>query len=253
MRHNHKVGVVIPALNEARAIAKVIDAIPSWVDQVVVADNGSEDGTAHIARTLGATVVHQPDGAYGAACLAGIAALEPCDVVVFVDGDYSDFPGQMDRLVDPIARSEADLVIGSRSLGQCQRGALTPQQRFGNWLACFLINLFWGFKYSDLGPFRAIRADALKQINMQDRAFGWTVEMQLRALQENLRIREVPVDYRARIGHSKISGTLRGTILAGHAILGTIFRTTWRSRTGVGKPSKASTASKAVPSGLDRE
>lgn len=254
MRHNCKVGVVIPALNEAQAIGAVIGAIPDWVDQVVVADNGSEDDTANIARGLGATVVHQPDGAYGAACLAGIAALEPCDVVAFVDGDYSDFPEQMDRLVDPIAQSQADLVIGSRALGQCQRGALTPQQRFGNWLACFLINLFWGFKYTDLGPFRAIRADALEQINMQDRAFGWTVEMQLRALQENLRIREVPVDYRARIGHSKISGTLRGTILAGHAILGTIFRTAWNSRKGSGKTSKlAQNHPKAAPSGLDRE
>lgn len=239
MRHNHKVGVVIPALNEAGAIGNVIEAIPSWVDQIVVADNGSEDETAAIAQGLGATVTHQPDGAYGAACLAGIAALEPCDVVVFVDGDYSDFPGQMDRLVDPISLEQADIVIGSRPLGRCERGALTPQQRFGNALACFLINLFWGHKYTDLGPFRAIRADALRQINMRDTAFGWTVEMQLRAIQENLRIQEVPVDYRARIGHSKISGTLRGTVLAGHAILGTIFKTAWRTRKRARKLSKA--------------
>lgn len=239
MRHNHKVGVVIPALNEAGAIGKVIEAIPSWVDQVVVADNGSEDETAAIAQGLGATVSYQPEGAYGAACLAGIAALEPCDVVVFVDGDYSDFPAQMDRLVDPISLEQADMVIGSRPLGRCERGALTPQQRFGNALACFLINLFWGFKYTDLGPFRAIRADALRQINMRDTAFGWTVEMQLRAIQENLRIQEVPVDYRARIGHSKISGTLRGTVLAGHAILGTIFKTAWRTRKRARKLSKA--------------
>ncbi|MEM8646602.1 MAG: glycosyltransferase family 2 protein [Pseudomonadota bacterium] len=230
MRHTHKIGVVIPALNEAEAIAKVIGAIPEWVDQIVVADNGSEDETAEIARQLGATVTHQPEGAYGAACLAGIAALEPCDVVVFVDGDYSDFPQQMDRLVDPITSEHADLVIGSRPLGRCERGALTPQQRFGNWLACFLIKLFWNVQYTDLGPFRAIRSDALRLINMRDQAFGWTVEMQLRAIQEGLRIQEVPVDYRARIGHSKISGTLRGTVLAGHAILGTIFKTAWRSR-----------------------
>ncbi|NNF78193.1 MAG: glycosyltransferase family 2 protein [Rhizobiales bacterium] len=230
MRHNHKVGVVIPALNEAGAIAKVLEAIPDWVDQVVVADNGSEDGTPEIAAAHGATVTHEPEGAYGAACLAGIAALRPCEVVVFVDGDYSDFPAQMDRLVDPIALAQADLVIGSRPLGQCERGALTPQQRFGNWLACFLIKLFWDFKYTDLGPFRAIRMDCLRRINMRDTAFGWTVEMQLRAIQENLQILEVPVDYRTRIGHSKISGTLRGTVLAGHAILGTIFKTAWRSR-----------------------
>lgn len=239
MRHNSKVGVVIPALNEANAIAKVIDAIPAWVDQIVVADNGSEDETPEIARRHGATVVHQPEGAYGAACLAGIAGLEPCDIVVFVDGDYSDFPEQMDRLADPIARGDADLVIGSRPLGRCERGALTPQQRFGNWLACFLIKQFWGVQYTDLGPFRAIRADALRQIGMRDQAFGWTVEMQLRAIQEGLRIREVPVDYRARIGHSKISGTLRGTVLAGHAILGTIFKTAWRSRMRACKFAKA--------------
>lgn len=239
MRHNHKIGVVIPALNEAKAIAKVIEAIPGWVDQIVVADNGSEDETPEIARGLGATVTHQPEGAYGAACLAGIAALEPCDVVVFVDGDYSDFPQQMDRLVDPIAVDGADMVIGSRPLGKCERGALTPQQRFGNWLACFLIKLFWGFQYTDLGPFRAIKADALRLINMRDQAFGWTVEMQLRALQEGLKILEVPVDYRARIGHSKISGTLKGTILAGHAILGTIFKTAWRSRRKASKLASA--------------
>ncbi|MCP5081473.1 MAG: glycosyltransferase family 2 protein [Alphaproteobacteria bacterium] len=240
MRHNHKVGVVIPALNEAGAIAKVLEAIPNWVDEVVVADNGSEDDTPEIAAAHGATVTHEREGAYGAACLAGIAALRPCDVVVFVDGDYSDFPAQMDRLVDPIAQSQADLVIGSRPLGRCERGALAPQQRFGNWLACFLIRLFWDFKYTDLGPFRAIRTDSLRRINMRDKAFGWTVEMQLRALQENLRIREVPVDYRARIGHSKISGTLRGTILAGHAILGTIFKTAWRSRKRAGNLAKVS-------------
>ncbi len=230
MRHNHKIGVVTPALNEADAIAKVITALPEWIDEIVVADNGSEDETAKIAAAHGATVVHQPDGAYGAACLAGIAALKPCDVVVFVDGDFSDFPGQMDRLVDPIVLSDADLVIGSRALGRCERGALTPQQKFGNWLACRLIRMFWGFKYTDLGPFRAIRKDALTRLNMRDQAFGWTVEMQLRALQENLKVLEVPVDYRARIGHSKISGTVRGTVLAGHAILGTIFKTAWRGR-----------------------
>ncbi len=224
MRHNHKVGVVIPALNEAGAIGKVLEAIPTWVDQVVVADNGSEDETAAIAQELGATVTYQPEGAYGAACLAGIAALEPCDVVVFVDGDYSDFPDQMDRLVDPISQEQADMVIGSRPLGRCERGALTPQQRFGNALACFLINLFWGFKYTDLGPFRAIRADALRQINMRDRAFGWTVEMQIRAIEEGLRVHEVPVSYRCRIGTSKVSGTIRGTVLAGSKILYIIAR-----------------------------
>ena len=232
MRHGKRIGVVIPALNEAKAIGSVLGEIPGWVDHVVVADNGSGDGTPDIARELGAIVTVQPDGAYGAACLAGIAALPPTDITIFVDGDYSDFPAQMDRLADPIAQGNADLVIGSRTLGRAASGSLTPQQKFGNWLACRLIRLFWGAAYTDLGPFRAIGTDALRKLNMQDRAFGWTVEMQLRAVQEGLRITEAPVDYRARIGHSKISGTLRGTILAGHAILGTIFRTALRDRLG---------------------
>ena len=232
MRHGKRIGVIIPALNEAKAIGRVLEDIPDWADHVAVADNGSTDGTPDLARDLGAIVTIEPDGAYGAACLAGMAALPPTDITVFVDGDYSDFPGQMDRLVDPIAKGEVDLVIGSRTLGRAASGSLTPQQKFGNWLACRLIGLFWGVAFTDLGPFRAIGTDALRTLNMQDRAFGWTVEMQLRAVQEGLRITEAPVDYRARIGHSKISGTLRGTILAGHAILGTIFRTALRDRLG---------------------
>lgn len=232
MRHGKIIGVVIPALNEADAIGKVLSEIPKWVDHVVVADNGSSDDTPEIARSLGAIVTLEPAGAYGAACLAGIAALPETDVTVFIDGDYSDYPAQMDRLVDPIALGETDLVIGSRALGRAESGSLTPQQKFGNWLACWLISVFWGAKYTDLGPFRAISTEALRKIDMQDRAFGWTVEMQLRAVQEKLRFKEVPVDYRARIGHSKISGTLRGTVLAGHAILGTIFRTALRDRLG---------------------
>ncbi len=228
MRHGKRIGVIIPALDEAKAIGKVLGDIPDWVDHVVVADNGSDDDTPAIAKNSGAIVIIEPDGAYGAACLAGIAALPPTDITVFVDGDYSDYPAQMDRLADPIAADEADLVIGSRTLGRAESGSLTPQQKFGNWLACWLITLFWGQAYTDLGPFRAVRTESLEKLRMQDRAFGWTVEMQLRAVQEELRIREAPVDYRARIGHSKISGTLRGTILAGHAILGTIFVTALR-------------------------
>lgn len=230
MRAGHRVGAVIPALNDARAIGQVLAEIPDWVDHVVVADNGSSDDTPNIAKSLGAIMAAEPDGAYGAACLAGIATLPPCEVTVFLDGDHSDFPDQMDRLVDPIVQDKFDLVIRSRVLGRAEHGSLTPQQRFGNWLACFLIHAFWGVTYTDLGPFRAIRSADLKKLNMRDRAFGWTVEMQLRAIQENLRIRNVPVDYRARIGHSKISGTLHGTLLAGHAILGTIFRTALRNK-----------------------
>ena len=228
MRHGHRIGVIIPALNEAKAIAKVLAEVPAWADVTVVADNGSADATADVARQCGATVVHEPAGGYGAACLAGMAAIRDCHIIVFLDGDYSDYPEQMDRLVDPIVAGDADLVIGSRRLGTAAPGALTPQQRFGNWLACGLISLFWGVTYTDLGPFRAIRHEELRRIGMQDRAFGWTVEMQLRAIQYGLAVKDVPVDYRPRIGHSKISGTLRGTILAGHAILGTIFRTAWQ-------------------------
>ncbi len=231
MRHGHKVGVVIPALNEAEAITRVIGDIPAWVDVIVVADNGSSDGTQRLAEASGAQVTVAPDGAYGAACLAGIAALPDCSIIVFVDGDYSDYPDRMDQLVDPIAVDGVDLVIGSRQLGRAAAGALTLPQRFGNWLACRLIKLLWGVSYTDLGPFRAIRADALRRLAMTDRAYGWTVEMQLRAIQEGLYVREVPVDYRVRIGRSKISGTVRGTFLAGHAILGTIFRIAMSERT----------------------
>ena len=227
MRQGKKIGLVIPALNEADAIGNVLRDVPAWVDQIVVADNGSEDDTVKIARSMGAITVNASPRGYGAACLAGITRLEQVDIIAFVDGDYSDYPDQIDRIIDPIATQKADMVIGSRVLGNLDKGALTLPQRFGNWLACFLINLFWGVKYTDLGPFRAITSEALKKINMRDKAFGWTVEMQLRAIQEKLNIKEVAVDYRNRIGHSKISGTIRGTILAGHAILGTIIRTAW--------------------------
>ncbi|MEM8775539.1 MAG: glycosyltransferase family 2 protein [Pseudomonadota bacterium] len=234
MRNSAVIGLVIPALNEVNAIGNVLGEVPGWVDHIVVADNGSTDGTLQVAKSLGAgTVVATPRG-YGAACLAGIAELPESDVVVFLDGDYSDYPEQMDRLVDPIVSEGFDLVIGSRRLGTREQGSLTIQQRFGNALACWLIRLFWSVEYTDLGPFRAIRSEALKQIDMKDKAFGWTVEMQLRAIQEKLHVREVPVDYRVRVGVSKISGTLKGTILAGRAIIGTIIRTAyndWRKST----------------------
>ncbi len=225
MRRGVRIGVVIPALNEAKSIGRVIDEIPEWVDRIVVADNGSTDGTGDIAAQLGAHVVVEPSGGYGAACQAGIrhlSALHP-DIIVFLDGDYSDSPAEMDRLVDPIIAGEADLIIGSRLRGGALPGSLTPVQRFGNTLACTLIRLFWGIRYTDLGPFRAIDANALRLIGMRDRAFGWTVEMQVRAAQLGLRADERPVSYKPRIGHSKISGTISGTFLAGRAILGTIF------------------------------
>lgn len=224
MRHSKRVAVVIPALNEADAIGKVIADIPNWVDQVVVADNGSTDATAANARRSGATVVSEPEPGYGSACLAGLGAVKDADVIVFLDGDYSDFPQEMDQLVDPIAKGEVDMVIGSRALGQSESGSMTPPQRFGNWLATTLIRLIWRARYTDLGPFRAIDAAELRTLKMADRNFGWTVEMQIRAIEEGLRFQEVPVRYRCRIGTSKVSGTIYGTIGAGYKILYIIAR-----------------------------
>jgi glycosyltransferase involved in cell wall biosynthesis len=222
MRDSAKISVIIPALNEEAAIGRVIAAIPPWVDEVIVADNGSTDRTGEVAAGLGTRVVQEPRRGYGSACLAGLAAVASPDIVVFLDGDYSDYPEEMDRLVDPIIRGGADLVIGSRVLGQRERGALTPQARFGNWLACFLIRLIWKVRYTDLGPFRAVRYPALQALHMQDRDYGWTVEMQIKAAARGLRVLEAPVRYRKRLGQSKISGTIRGIVGAGTKILATI-------------------------------
>jgi glycosyltransferase involved in cell wall biosynthesis len=218
------IGVVIPAFDEERAIAHVIAEIPEWVDELVVADNGSYDRTAEIAERAGARVVQERERGYGAACQAGIGALQAADIVVFLDGDRSDYPGEMVSLVNPIAEDQADLVIGSRVRGRPERGSLTPQQRFGNWLACRLIRRFWGARYTDLGPFRAIRRGTLQTLEMTDRKYGWTVEMQIKAAKTSVRTLEMPVGYRPRIGASKISGTLRGSIGAGIGILGLIAR-----------------------------
>jgi glycosyltransferase involved in cell wall biosynthesis len=220
-----KIRVIIPALNEERAIASVLRAIPAWVTEVIVADNGSTDGTAEVCRSLGATVVSEPRRGYGAACLRGIAALaEDTDIVVFLDGDYSDFPGEMDRLTDPIREDAADLVIGSRVLGRREKGALLPVAIFGNWLTTRLVRWGWGVAYTDLGPFRAIRYASLKALGMADRDFGWTIEMQVKAAKLGLRITEAPVSYRKRIGVSKISGTVLGSWRAGRKILWIVFR-----------------------------
>jgi len=223
MRNHARIAVIIPALNEERSIGKVIDAIPEWVDQVIVGDNGSTDSTAQEARDRGAEVVCEPRRGYGSACLAALDALNDADVVVFMDGDFSDYPEEMALLVDPIIRGEADLVMGSRTLGPRERGALSLQARFGNWLACRLIRLFWGAKFTDLGPFRAISRPALLRLRMRDPDYGWTVEMQIKAARDGIRTLEVPVSYRRRIGKSKVSGTARGVIGAGTKILGTIF------------------------------
>jgi glycosyltransferase involved in cell wall biosynthesis len=220
-----RVAIVIPALNEERSLPLVLAGLPrEGIYEIVVADNGSTDGTAQVARAGGARVVHEPRRGYGSACLAGIAALEDPGIVVFLDADHSDDPADLPRVLAPLLEGRADLVIGSRVLGEREKGALLPQAIFGNWLATRLIQWFWGQHFTDLGPFRAIRADALRRLEMEDRDFGWTVEMQIKAARRGLRCVEVPVRYRRRVGRSKITGTIRGTLLAAHKILFTIFR-----------------------------
>jgi glycosyltransferase involved in cell wall biosynthesis len=220
-----RISLVIPALNEESSLPLVLDALPEDVlHEIVVVDNGSTDATPRVARERGARVVEEPRRGYGSACLAGIAALDGPDVVAFLDGDFSDDPTELPRVLAPILAGRADLVIGSRMTGDRERGALLPQALFGNWLATFLIRLFWGVRFTDLGPFRAIRADSLHALRMADRDFGWTVEMQVKAAQRGLRCVEVPVSYRRRVGRSKITGTLSGTVKASHKILATIFR-----------------------------
>lgn len=226
-----RVTVLIPAFNEAEAIGSVIGDLPP-VDEVVVIDNASTDQTAINARAAGATVVREPRRGYGRACLAGIAHAEaqtpPPDVIVFLDGDYSDHPDELPRLLEPIARGEADLVIGSRLLGQragmVEPGALLPQARLGNAFACAVMRRLYGAPFTDLGPFRAVRADALRSLGMEDETFGWTIEMQLKALRAGLRCAEVPVSYRRRVGVSKITGTVSGTVRASAKILWTLGR-----------------------------
>ena len=219
------VAVIIPAVNEEQSIGRVVNEIPSDVQWVIVADNGSTDGTARAAREQGAQVVLEPRRGYGYACLAGIANLPTrAEIVVFMDGDYSDYPAELNDLVSALVEHHADLVIGSRVLGEREKGSLTPQQRFGNWLSTRLIRLLFGFSYTDLGPFRAIRVDALRRLDMRDLTYGWTVEMQVKALQHRMKVVEVPVRYRKRIGTSKVSGTVSGSVKAGAKILWTIGR-----------------------------
>ena len=220
-----KISVIIPAYNEEKSLPHVLNDLPkNRLHQVIVVDNRSTDRTAEVARENGATVVHERRRGYGQACLTGMAALEDPDIVVFLDGDYSDYPEEISLLVEPILKGEADFVVGSRMLLAESRQALLPQARYGNQLAVFLIRLFFGHRFTDLGPFRAIRSESLQAIGMHDKDFGWTVEMQIKAVQNGLRIREVPVHYRIRIGVSKITGTLSGTLKAGTKIIYTIFK-----------------------------
>ena len=221
--------VIIPAYNEEAAIGKVIAEIPkNWVREVVVANNHSTDQTALRAQEAGATVVYEPIAGYGRACLRAMEYVESLDVapdiIVFLDGDHSDYPEELPKLVQPIIEQDYDMVIGSRALGQRERGSMTLPQIFGNWLATFLLRILYGVHYTDLGPFRAIKWKQLLAINMQDKTYGWTVEMQLKAAKQRLKTTEVAVKYRKRIGFSKISGTVKGVVLAGYKIITIIFK-----------------------------
>ncbi len=221
-----KTVVIIPAFNEEASLPLVLRDIPAGlVAEVIVVNNGSEDATAEVARAAGATVIDEPRRGYGQACLTGIAYAETVapDAVVFLDGDYSDYPDEMPRLLEKLTEGY-DMVIGSRVLGRSEKGALLPQARWGNLLAVTLVRWFFRQRYTDLGPFRAIKWSRLKQLNMTDRNFGWTIEMQIKAARAGLKVTEVPVSYRKRIGVSKVTGTISGTIKAGYKIIFTIFK-----------------------------
>lgn len=224
-----KIVVIIPAFNEEHAVGKVVAAIPEGLVQlIIVVNNGSTDNTGLMAERAGALVLDQPKKGYGNACLKGMAYLKSQeinpDIVVFLDADFSDYPEQMPLLIEPILQENYDLVIGSRALGEREKGSMTIPQVFGNWLATNLITLFYNEHFTDLGPFRSIKYSKLLEIDMQDKTFGWTVEMQVKAAKAGLKCTEVAVNYKARIGQSKVSGTVKGTIFAGYKILYTIFR-----------------------------
>jgi glycosyltransferase involved in cell wall biosynthesis len=228
-----KIAVIIPAFNEARSIGQVVAALPKKVDQIIVADNASTDATAKIAREHGAVVVHEKKKGYGYACLKGMAFLEddPPEIVVFLDGDYSDYPEDLETLVDPILKGTVVFSLGARDKKLRERGALTPQQVFGNSLACFLMRWLYQSRFTDLGPFRAIRWETLQSLGMQDKTYGWTVEMQLKILRRKLPYIEIPVRYRKRIGVSKVSGTVKGTLMAGYKIItwiGKFYFSKWK-------------------------
>ena len=242
--------IIIPALNEQDAIGGVVRSVKHQVDRVIVVDDGSTDCTPAMAADAGADVVFAAPAGYGRACLAGVAAATDADLLIFMDGDGADDPQDLEALITPIRLREVDFVVGSRTLGDVQRGALTLPQRWGNALATRLMKVFWGGSFSDLGPFRAIERNAYERLNMQAPTFGWTVEMQVRALKLGLKCQEVPVSYRRRIGVSKISGTIKGVLFAGSYILGTIFKEAVLGHLTVRRRVSASSSAAVARAGL---
>ena len=224
--------VIIPAYNEEKAIANVIKDIPRYVDEIIVISNNSTDNTISVAQKAGATVLSENKKGYGHACLKGLDYIAKLpnkpDIIVFLDGDYSDYPEELTQIVAPIIKDGIDLVIGARAAHLRAKNSMTPQQVFGNWLATFLMKLFFSATFTDLGPFRAIKYDKLVALNMEDKTYGWTVEMQLKALKQKYSYVEIPVRYKNRIGVSKISGTVKGTFMAGIKIIGWIFKYTFK-------------------------
>ena len=231
MKDKVLIDVVIPAFNEEKSIGKVLLDMPfDWVREVVVVNNNSSDNTAKAASEAGAKVLHESKQGYGHACLLGMDYLTkketPPDIIVFMDADYSDYPEELPKVVGPIIENDMDMVIGSRALGKREKKSMTPQQVFGNWLATRMIRLFYRAKFTDLGPFRALKFEKLLDLNMEDKTYGWTVEMQVKAAKKKYLFTEVPVNYKERIGVSKVSGTVKGTIFAGYKIIFTILKYT---------------------------
>lgn len=220
--------VIIPAFNEEKAIANVIREIPKYVNEIIVVSNNSNDKTIEVAKKAGATVLTEDKKGYGYACLKGMEYIEnqesKPEIIVFLDGDYSDYPEELTQIVRPIIEQNIDFVIGARNTKLRENGSMTPQQIFGNWLATFLMKLFFNAKFTDLGPFRAIKYDQLLLLNMEDKTYGWTVEMQLKVLKQKMSYIEIPVRYKNRIGVSKVSGTIKGTIMAGIKIISWILK-----------------------------
>lgn len=231
----HNIKVIVPAHNEVGSIGLVVRAVPEMVDEIIVVNNNSSDATAEVAQKAGATVLFEEKKGYGHACLKGMdyftEKTDRPDIIVFMDGDYSDYPEELSKIIQPILECDIDFVIGTRKKHLREKGSMTVPQIFGNWLACFLMKLFFGSKFTDLGPFRAIKYEKLLQLKMEDKTYGWTVEMQLKVLKKKFSYVEIPVKYRNRIGVSKVSGTLKGAVMAGVKILGWIFRYGFFKRT----------------------